>query len=112
CYRVLVPLIVGHMPLPPNLAWRVVQVAANTGAGCAIAYAGWLLTKRVSALYLSAILTQLAFIFAFSAMFPYVDTVLALCVALMAVAWLLDRAWLALALGTVGVFVRESAAIG
>jgi hypothetical protein len=113
CYRVLVPTLVARVPLPPGLAWGLYPVVANATAGFVLALACARIARPAArAALLSTLIAQTSFGFTFALFDPYTpDPAVFLAGALLVWAWLADRPLVALAVGVVGVFAKETVAL-
>jgi hypothetical protein len=112
CYRVLVPAALEHLPLPTEVRWRAFAVAANAVAGVLIA----VFAAGAGAGGLGALLASIVFQTSFGATFavfdPFTpDPAVFLAAALIALAWLRNWPVLALLVGAVGVFAKETIAL-
>jgi MFS family permease len=111
CYRVLVPSLVGHVPLPAGVAWGLSAVVFNAAAGLVLGLACARLGGTRAAL-LSTLMAQTSFGFTFAVFDPYTpDPAVFLAGALLVWAWLTDRPLLALGVAVVGVFAKETVAL-
>ncbi len=109
CYRVLVPALVGWIPLPAVLTWRVFAVLANGLTGLVLGRITSLLVTSDLAPLLAAVLFQTSFGATFALFDPFTpDAAAFLASSLVAWAWLRQRPWVALVVGLVGVFAKES----
>jgi hypothetical protein len=112
CYRVLVPAMLAHGPLPEVARWRAFAAAANTATGVALgavalaAGGGWL------GAVLATVLFQGSFGAAFTVFDPFTpDAAVYLIAALLALCWYADRSRVALVLGVLGIFAKETIAL-
>jgi hypothetical protein len=118
CYRVLVPAALGHVPAPDVVRWRGFAIAANTLTGIllaslavAAATTGSLMRPWLPAL-VASILYQASFGATFAIFDPFTpDAAVYFLAACLAVLWWLDRAWLAMLVAVIGVFVKETIAL-
>jgi MFS family permease len=113
CYRVLVPTLVAHVGLPAGVAWGVYAVVANAAAGFVLALACARIARPPGrAAVLGTLTAQTSFGFTFAIFDPYTpDPAVFLAGALLTLAWLSDRPWLALAVAVPGVFAKETVAL-
>lgn len=109
CYRVLVPAALELVPVESDVRWRVHRWLAITAAGTIISAMSTALTGRLHAGAAAAILAQGSYGFAFTAYDPYsADPAVFALLAMLAWCWMRDRWRAALAIGIVGLFVKET----
>jgi len=112
CYRVLVPGTLELIPVDSEVRWRGYRWAATTAAGSIIAVTVASITSAPAAGVAAAVLTQASYGFAFTAYDPFsADPAVFVFVAAMAWCWMRGRWALALALGLVGMFAKETVAL-
>jgi hypothetical protein len=112
CYRVLVPFALEQIPLDPERRWRAYQWMSNAAAGALLALA----TSRVAggqrAAYFATVIVQTSFGFAFTAYDPYTaDPLVFVFAAGMLWAWVSGSWRVALILGLIGIFAKETVAL-
>jgi hypothetical protein len=112
CYRVLVPLALERIPINPEQRWRWYQATATAAAGSITS----LMTSRVAggvgAGAIAAVLAQTSYGFAFTAYDPYsADPLVFVFAAAIAWCWVEDRRLIALAIGLIGIFAKETVAL-
>jgi hypothetical protein len=111
CYRVLVPLVLQQIPFEPETRWRGHQVLAAAAAGTIIALVTHLVAGGRAAL-IASVLAQTNYGFSFTAYDPYTaDPMVFVCAAMIAWCWVTDRWRLALIVGLVGIFIKETVAL-
>jgi hypothetical protein len=109
CYRVLVPGLLEHVPLPPIARWRVFAVAANATTGVLVAR---LIEHRPAAPLLASVLFQTSYGATFAVFDPFTpDPAVFLAAALLTLAWLANRPLAGLVVALVGVFAKETVAL-
>jgi hypothetical protein len=107
-----VPAIVFRLPFDLDTNWRVVQVTANAAAGTMLGAAAASLSPTATLPLLTSVIAQTSYGFAFTAYDPYAaDPVVFLIAALLLWCWIHDRWRLAVAIGIVGVFAKETVAL-
>ncbi len=123
CYRVLVPVALEQVPLPPAVRWRAFAVTANAITGMLLAIltdnagaggvpVGAKLPRRLPLLLIASILFQTSFGATFAIFDPFTpDPVVFLAAALIVLAWLRNWAVLAFLVALVGVFAKETVAL-
>jgi hypothetical protein len=112
CYRVVVPVLAGAMPQPDVVSWRALAVLANAIDGILLGALAVAAGAGVSAALIAAILFQASFGATFSLFDPFTPDALVMCIgAMLALCWWYDRPFLALGIGLVGVFVKETVAL-
>ena len=112
CYRVLVPTVVHHLPLDPDIGWRAYQVVSNAAAGSVIAAVAPTLSAAPVMPLLVSVMAQTSYGFTFTAYDPYAaDPLVFLIAALLTWCWVRDRPWPAVALATIGIFAKETVAL-
>ena len=112
CYRVLVPAALEPVPLPPTIRWRLFAVVANVVTGVVLAGVVASAAGGPVAALLAAVLFQMSFGATFAVFDPFTpDPAVFLAAALIALAWLRNWPRVALAVGLVGVFAKETVAL-
>ena len=107
CYRVLVPMLLAHVPMEPEARWRALQWAAHTATGAVVAA-----LSVPGSPWIASVLLQASYGFAFTAYDPYTpDPVVFLVAALLLYCWIKDRALIATLLAVVFVFAKETVAL-
>jgi hypothetical protein len=108
CYRVLVPMVLAHVPMEPEARWRGLQWLAHTATGTIVAMA----SGPAGSPWIASVLLQTSYAFAFTAYDPYTpDPVVFLIAALILYCWIADRALAATLLAVVFVFAKETVAL-
>jgi hypothetical protein len=112
CYRVLVPMALERIPMDSEPRWRWYQVAATAAAGSMTAAMTSRVAGGLGAGVIASLLVQTTYGFSFTAYDPYTADPLVFVFAA-ALAWcaIADRWVLALGLGLVGVFAKETVAL-
>jgi hypothetical protein len=112
CYRLGVPILVGPIPLPDVDSWRALAVVANAIDGILLGALAAAAGAGVSAALIAAILFQASFGATFSVFDPFTPDALFMCLgAMLALCWWYDRPFVALGIGLVGIFVKETVAL-
>jgi hypothetical protein len=112
CYRPLAPTLVHTLPIDPDTGWRAYQVLSNAAAGSVIATVAGTLSAAPIMPLLASVLAQTSYGFTFTAYDPYAaDPLVFLIAALLTWCWVHDRLWPAVALGTIGIFAKETVAL-
>ena len=112
CYRVLVPVLLEQIPVESEPRWRWFQVSANTVAGTLVSITTAAMTNGLPGAAIAAILVQSSYGFAFTAYDPYTaDPLVFVFSATLAWCWLANRWQLALAVGLIGIFAKETVAL-
>lgn len=112
CYRVLVPVVLEQIPVESERRWRGFQVSANTVAGTLLSITTGAMTNGLPGAAIAAILVQSSYGFAFTAYDPYTaDPLVFVFSATLAWCWFANRWLLALAVGLVGIFAKETVAL-
>lgn len=112
CYRPLAPVLVHNLPIDPDPGWRVYQVLSNAAAGSVIATVAGTLSAAPTVPLLASVMAQTSYGFTFTAYDPYAaDPLVFLIAALLTWCWVHDRLWPAVALGTIGIFAKETVAL-
>ncbi len=112
CYRILVPVMLEQLPVDAELRWRWLQLAANTTAGSIVAITTAGLANGLAAALLATIVVQTSFGFAFTAYDPYTaDPVVFAILATLAWCWFAQRWLVAMAIGLIGIFAKETVAL-
>jgi hypothetical protein len=112
CYRLLVPVALEQLPVEPDSRWRWYRTSATAVAGALTA----LTTRHVSgapaAAVIASLLAQASYGFTFTAYDPFTtDPLVFVFAAAIAWCWIADRWQLALVLGLIGVFAKETVAL-
>ena len=108
CYRVLVPMLLGQVPLDPELRWRALQWLAHTATGTITA----VVVSPFASPLIAATLLQTSYAFSFTAYDPFTpDPIVFLIASLVLLCWVSDRAGTATLLAVVGVFAKETVAV-
>jgi hypothetical protein len=111
CYRVLVPLALARLPGDAESNWRGSEVLGTATAGVFVSVAVFAFGGLTAAI-IAAVLAQTSYGFAFTAYDPYTaDPWVFAFAAAIAWCWFVDRPRIAWALGTVGVFAKETVAL-
>ncbi len=112
CYRILVPVLLEQIPVTPEPRWRAFQLTANTVAGTIVSLTTAAMTNGLPGAAIAAILVQSSYGFAFTAYDPYTaDPLVFMLSATLAWCWFGNRWRLALALGLIGIFAKETVAL-
>lgn len=112
CYRILVPGVLAQIPIEPGVRWRSYQLFSNSLAGVIVAMIASRVSGAWAAPVIASILTQTSFGFAFTAYDPYTaDPLVFVISATIALCWLTNQPIVALAIGLVGVFAKETVAL-
>ena len=108
CYRVLVPMVLGQIPIDAERRWRGVQWLAHTATGTVTA----LVVSPFASPLIASTLLQTSYAFSFTAYDPYTpDPIVFLIASLILWCWVSDRAGTVTSLAIVGVFAKETVAI-
>src|SRR5262245_44964593 len=111
CYRILVPVVLEHLPGEFEWRWRTLAHLANAAAGTVVGITTAGLTASWQAPFIASIILQLSFGFTMTAYDPYSpDPFVFLVASVIAWLWFRDRPYVALALATIGVFGKETVA--
>jgi hypothetical protein len=112
CYRVLVPTLLARVPLEWEQRWRSFEALSVIAAGFVLAVASVRVAPPPHGPVLTTLLAQTSFGFTYTAYDPYtVDPGMYLLAAAYAWAWLANRPSAALAMGAIGVFVKQTAVL-
>ncbi|HLZ30402.1 MAG TPA: hypothetical protein VKV73_24035 [Chloroflexota bacterium] len=112
CYRVLVPVALERVALPAPLRWRVFAAAANATTGVLLAAVAVTAGAGGVGALIASVLFQTSFGATFALFDPFTpDPAVFLAAALIALAWLRSWPLMALVVGLVGVFAKETVAV-
>lgn len=113
-YRILVPAALATIPLEPSLRWKLYRWIAVSTAGSIVAITALSRgNSSIASAVLATVMAQGSFGFAFTAYDPYgPDPFVFVCLALMTWCWLRDRWLIALAIGVIGIFAKETVVLG
>ena len=112
CYRVLVPVALELVPGDSEWRWRTLAQVANAAAGTIAGLTTASLTPAWHAPLVASVIVQMSFGFTMTAYDPYSpDPFVFLVASVLAWLWFRDRPFIALALGAVGVFGKETVAV-
>lgn len=107
-YRILVPAVLAKIPIDPTLRWKSYRWGAVVIAGSIVALTV-LSASGATAAVLASVLAQGSYGFAFTAYDPFSpDPFVFVCLGLMTWCWLRDRWLVALVVGMVGLFAKET----
>lgn len=108
CYRILVPALLDFVPVDPQPRWRAYQWLSHTASGSLLATAA----APIASPFLTTVLVQSSYGFAFTAYDPYTpDPFVFLIAALTLYLWLLDRILAMTLMAAAGVFAKETVAL-
>ena len=112
CYRPMAPVLVSLLPFSSDASWRVYQVSANAAAGTLIALAATSLSSSAAVAPLASVAAQASYGFAFTAYDPYAaDPLVFVFAGLLTWCWITDRVNVAILVGAIGVFAKETVAL-
>jgi hypothetical protein len=112
CYRLLVPVALEQVALPPAVRWRAFAVAVNAATGVLVAAAATSVAAGGVGALIASILFQTSFGATFSIFDPFTpDPAVFLAAGLIALAWLRNWPVFATLVGVVGVFAKETVAL-
>ena len=108
CYRVIVPVVLEHIPIDAEVRWRGLQWLAHTATGTITA----IVVAPFASPFIASTLLQTSYAFSFTAYDPYTaDPVVFVIAALILRYWMLDRAFPVTLIVIVGVFVKETVGV-
>lgn len=108
CYRILVPVLLDHVPMDAEPRWRAYQWLAHTATGSIVA----MTMQPVATPMMTSVLVQSCYALAYTAYDPFTpDPFVFLVAALTLYLWFQDRVLAMTLLVAVGVFAKETVAV-
>jgi hypothetical protein len=108
CYRVLVPVLLSHIPIESERRWRAYQWLAHTATGSIVALAA----APIASPAITSFVLQSSFPFTFTEYDPYsADPFVFVVAALTLHLWLLDRTLAMTLMASMCVFAKETVAL-